>query len=51
MDIPLLVAVSLIFGMPIIILVGAALFPREPEDPYASAHNWGSQDIDQNLNK
>lgn len=52
MDLPLIIAVSFIFGLPIVIVVGAALFPPEPmDDPLEYMKNWGNQDIDQNLNK
>jgi hypothetical protein len=52
MDLPLLIALSVIFGLPIIIIAGAALFPPKPQgDPLEYMKNWGNQDIDQNLNK
>jgi hypothetical protein len=52
MDLPLLIACSVIFGLPVVIVVGAALFPPNPEkDPLEYMTNWGNQDIDQNLNK
>jgi len=52
MDLPLLIALSVIFGLPIIIIVGADLFPPKPQsDPLEDIQNWGNQDIDQNLNK
>jgi hypothetical protein len=53
MDLPLIIALSAIFGLPIVIVVGAALFPPEPlNDPLEYMSNWGSQDTDQrNLNK
>ena len=53
MDLPLIIACSVIFGLPVVIVVGAALFPPEPiEDPLEYMQNWGNQDTNQrNLNK
>jgi hypothetical protein len=52
MDISLIIAAFIIFGMPIIIIGGAALFPPKVEtEPFTSPKDWGSQDLDQNLNK
>jgi hypothetical protein len=52
MDISLIIAAFVIFGLPIIIIGGAALFPPELKDePFISPKDWGSQDLDQNLNK
>jgi hypothetical protein len=51
MDISLIIAAFIIFGMPIIIIGGAALFPPKVEPPFSSSKDWGSQDLDQNLNK
>ena len=52
MDLPLIIALTTIFGLPIVIVVGSALFPPEPlDDPLEYIKNWGNQNIDQNLNK
>jgi hypothetical protein len=51
-DIALIIAAFVIFGLPIIIIGGAALFPPKLDtDPYSSPTNWGSQDVDSKLNK
>jgi hypothetical protein len=50
-DISLIIAAFVIFGLPIIIIGGAALFPPKLDtDPYSSPNNWGSQDVDAKLN-
>jgi hypothetical protein len=53
MDLPLIIACSVIFGLPVVLVVGSALFPPETvEDPLEHMQNWGNQDVDQrNLNK
>jgi hypothetical protein len=52
MDISLIIATFIIFGLPIILIGGAALFPPElGDEPFDSPKDWGNQDLDQNLNK
>jgi hypothetical protein len=52
MDISLIIAGLVIFVLPALIVVIASIFPPKLDmDTFASPRDWGSQDIDQNLNK
>jgi hypothetical protein len=52
MDISLVIAGMVIFVLPALIVLIASLFPPKLNtDIFASPKDWGSQDIDQNLNK
>jgi len=52
MDISLVIAGMVIFVLPALIVLIASLFPPKLNtDTFASPKDWGSQDLDQNLNK
>ena len=52
MDISLAIAGLVIFVLPALIIIVASLFPPKLDiDTFTSPRDWGSQDIDQNLNK